>query len=85
MNIDKLIDELSKKGIINKENLTHKPREGAYIKKMKFWFNPTAISKRWDGEIWYIDNSHERLAKMSLDSRVLFMYYTDIRSKGQSI
>ena len=73
MKVDKLIKQMEKDGTINSENLTHRPRDDLTIKKIRFWYNPTPISARWDCEVWYEDGSHERLAKISSDSMRLFV------------
>jgi len=73
MKTETVIKRMIKQGIIKRDNLTHKPRDDIKIKTLKFWYNSTHISKRWDCEIWYEDKSHERLAKISYDSMMLFM------------
>lgn len=85
MNVEETIDQMVKEGIIKRENLTHKPREGIVIIKYTFWFNRTPISQRWDCEMWYEDKSHERIAKVSLDSKRLIVQYAHNMTKGKSI
>ena len=74
--LDKLIKHMEKEGTIKNENLSHRPRNDLPIKKIRFWYNPTPISARWDCEVWYEGGSHERLAKISSDSKRLFIERT---------
>ena len=75
MELDKLIEELIENGQIKKENIMYKPREDTQIKKFSFWFNATPVSPRWDGEIWYADDSHQRIAHVSTDTMKLIQEY----------
>jgi len=74
MKTETVIRKMIKLGIIKRGNITHKPRDDIKIKKLSFWYNPTPVSKRWDCEIWYEDDSHERLSNISCDSRLLFVW-----------